>query len=245
MIKQEIINSVRNGVCAIGYLTVPLEKYERNLLSPYFKIIGTGFLVRETTVMTNRHVIEGLSEYQADIGFPDSQFFLSFNIPSENASLRVTPRMIQQFAALPDESLDVGFLKFNIVYKKHFKDISPLNIVTSSELKVTEEVAVCGYPYGTLMLKKNSKIYRWGPVIQRGFISAISPFDTTDAPDEILLDVRTADGMSGAPIFRPSNGEVIGIHYAGWEATTALGLPLTQKKLSDWLSIYDANCDQQ
>lgn len=245
MIETEIINSVRNGVCAIGYLTVPLKEYEKNLLSPYFKIVGTGFLVRKTTVMTNRHVIEGLSKYQTDIGFPDSQFFLSFIVPGESTTLRVTPRMIQQFAALPDESIDVGFLKFNIVYKKHFQNISPLNIVTSPKLKVTEEVAICGYPYGTSMLAKNFKIYRWGPVIQRGSISAISPFDNTDAPDEILLDVRTANGMSGAPIFRPSNGEVIGIHYAGWEATTALGLPLTQDKLSDWLSIYDAKYNQQ
>jgi len=127
------------------------------------------------------------------------------------------------------------------VHEAHFQHISPLEISASPELRVTEEVAVCGYPYGTAMLKKNAEVYRWGPVIQRGFISAISPFDTTDAPDEILLDVRTASGMSGAPIFRPLNGEVIGIHHSGWEATTALGLPLTQDKLSAWLGWHDQN----
>jgi hypothetical protein len=45
--------------------------------------------------------------------------------------------------------------------------------------------------------------------------------------------------MSGAPIFRPSNGEVIAIHYAGWEATTALGLPLTQSDVDNWLVLFD------
>lgn len=240
MIESSIISRVRNGVCAVGYLTVPLEEYERNTQSPFFKVVGTGFLVRETTVMTNRHVIEGLFRCQADIGFPNSQFFLSFVVPSENSKLQVTIRMIRHFTTLTDESLDVGFLSFNIVQQEHFQDIAPLKIATYTDLKVSEEVAICGYPYGTSMLVIKSKVYRWGPVIQRGFISALSPFDTTDDPNEILLDVRTAGGMSGAPIFKPANGEGIGIHHAGWEATTALGLPLTQDRVSDWLNSYDS-----
>jgi hypothetical protein len=90
------------------------------------------------------------------------------------------------------------------------------------------------------MLTKSAKVYRWRPVVQRGFISAISPFDTTTEPDEILLDVRTTNGMSGAPIFRPSNGEVIGIHHSGWDdKTTALGLPLTKQNVNAWLDLYD------
>ncbi len=224
MIDPKVINSVRNGVCAVGYLTVPLKEYQSNIQSPYFQVVGTGFLVRETTVITNRHVIQGLIDEQANLGFPYSQFFLSFVAPDEEANLQVTIRMIRHFAALNDEALDVGFLEFEVVNKTHFQHISPLDICSSPKLRVTEEVAVCGYPYGTAMLKKNAKVYRWGPVIQHGFISAISPFDTTDEPDEILLDVRTANGMSGAPIFRPSNGKVIGIHHSGWEATTALVL---------------------
>jgi hypothetical protein len=147
--------------------------------------------------------------------------------------------MIRRFGALANEELDVGFLEFKVVTEEHFRDISPLDIVSSFDLHVSDEIAVCGYPYGTSMLKKGAKVYRWGPVIQRGFISAISPFDTTTEPNELLLDVRIADGMSGAPIFKPSNGEVIGILHSSWEATTALGLPFTKKNISDWLDLYD------
>lgn len=239
MIETKILNRVRNGVCAVGYLSVPLAEYLRNTSSPYFQVIGTGFLVRQTTVMTNRHVIEGLLEEQANLGFPDSQFFLSFVAPGGAAKLQVTVRMIQRFGAISPPSLDVGFLEFNIVHKEHFRDIAPLDIATSPTLTVTEEIAVCGYPYGNAMLKKNSRIYRWGPVIQQGHVSSLSPFDTTSEPDEILLDVRTAGGMSGAPIFRPSSGEVVGIHHSGWEATTALGLPLTHDKVFEWLNMFD------
>lgn len=45
--------------------------------------------------------------------------------------------------------------------------------------------------------------------------------------EEILLDVRTAGGMSGAPIFRLETGDVTGVHYAGIEATTTFGIPVT------------------
>jgi hypothetical protein len=239
MIDPKVISGVRNGVCAVGYLTVPLEEYKRNIQSPFFQVVGTGFLVRETTVITNRHVIQGLFEHQANFGFPSSQFFLLFVAPRESPQPQITIRMIRRFGALANEELDVGFLEFKVVTEAHFRDISPLDIVSSFDLHVSEEIAVCGYPYGTSMLKKNSKVYRWGPVIQRGFISAISPFDTATEPDEILLDVRTAGGMSGAPIFRPSNGEVIGIHHSVWEATTALGLPLTKQNVDAWLNLYD------
>lgn len=236
-LKKKVIRKITNGVCAVGYLSVPLAQYEKDPRSPFFHVVGTGFLVRDTTAITNRHVIEALFDSQLSLGFPSSQFFLSFVVPDGKGSFRNTVRMIRHFAAL--DTLDIGFVEFHIVFQEHFKDISPLQIASTKAFRLTEEISVCGYPYGTAMLKRGHKIYRWGPVFQQGSISAISPFDGATDPDEILLDVRTAGGMSGAPIFRPSNAEVIGIHYAGWEATTALGLPLTQIDVNAWLALYD------
>jgi len=239
MIDPKVISRVRNGVCAVGYLTVPLEEYKRNIRSPFFQVVGTGFLIRKTTVITNRHVIQGLFDEQAIFGFPSSQFFLLFVAPQDISQPQITIRMIRDFGTLDNEEYDVGFLEFKVVTEEHFRDISPLEVASSYDLHVSDEIAVCGYPYGTAMLTKSAKVYRWRPVVQRGFISAISPFDTTTEPDEILLDVRTTNGMSGAPIFRPSNGEVIGIHHSGWEYTTALGLPLKKQNVNAWLDLYD------
>jgi hypothetical protein len=238
MIEKEIIQKITNGVCAIGYLSVPLSEYQKDPRSPFFHVIGTGFLVRQTTVITNRHVIEGLFEEQSHYGFPSTQFFLSFIIPDGKGSFRNTLRMIRHFVTL--DAIDIGFVELKIVFEEHFKNIHPLNISTVFDFSLTEEIAVCGYPYGTSMLKRGSQLYRWGPVFQQGSISAISPFVGATNPDEILLDVRTAGGMSGAPIFKPANGEVIGIHYAKWEATTAFGLPLIQSFVDNWLEQYYA-----
>lgn len=240
MISPEVLASVRNGICAVGYLSVPLVEYQHKAELPLFQVVGTGFLVRETTVITNRHVIEALIERQAELCFPSSQLFLSFVVPDPSGQLRITVRMIRHSGVLTDESIDVGFVEFRVVNQLHFEGIAPLQVAASLNLRVSEEVAVFGYPYGTAMLQKGGKIYRWGPVVQQGWISGISPFETSATPDEILLDVRTAGGMSGAPIFRPSSGEVIGIHHSGWEGTTALGQPINQTLLAGWLAEYDA-----
>ena len=46
--ESEVYESVRNSVAAIGFAADP-----RNLM-----IVGTGFLVSPTTLVTNRHVIK-------------------------------------------------------------------------------------------------------------------------------------------------------------------------------------------
>ncbi len=91
-----------------------------------------------------------------------------------------------------------------------------------------------------LQKKDGSRVYRWGPVLQQGYISAVSPFEKANPPNEILLDARIAGGMSGAPVFRPSDGTVIGIVYEAWEATTALALPLDTQIVQNFLQQYDS-----
>ena len=239
MIDQDILNKLRNGVCAIGYLSVERSKYLQDPTSPYFKVVGTGFLIRDTTIMTNRHVLEAVFDAQAEFGFSDNQRALIFVAPQKGSGLQVIIRVIMKLTAISEPEIDVGFIEFNRGPEKHFRNIKPLCIQGDWQLKVTESIAICGYPYGHAMLQRDKKVYRWGPVVQQGYISAISPFDTSTTPNEILLDIRVAGGMSGAPIFRPFDGKVIGILHSVWEATTALGLPLTTDIIKDWLSRYD------
>lgn len=240
MIDQDIYRSVRNAVCAIGYLTKPLEIYRENLDSDIFQVIGTGFLVEGPLIITNRHVIGGLFDKKITYLIPKTQLFIQFVAPHENSTLQLVPRMIREVSYLESPKLDIGFIKYKVVEEKHFKSIKPISIVKEWDLKVSERIAVCGYPYGTY-LQSSTHAFRWGPVVQQGHISALSPFDTAELPEEILLDVRTAVGMSGAPIFRPSNDEVIGIHYAGIEATTAFGIPLTQNMIDEGLRQFEKN----
>jgi hypothetical protein len=145
MLQDEIINKARNGVCAIGYLSVPLTAYLGDVTKPYFKVIGTGFLVRQTTAITNRHVIQGLLAEQADLGFPDSQLFISFVALDEQQNLQLTLRMARGFVAHEELNIDVGFIEFKLEPAEQFRNIEPLLIVDKWDLRITEEVVVCGY----------------------------------------------------------------------------------------------------
>ena len=240
MLSNSIYESVRNGVCAVGFLTEPLPNYVQNLDKPIFQAIGTGFLVKDTMVLTNRHVIGALMEAKITYRVPDKQLFIQFVVPHQSSKLQIVARMIREVSFLDDPKLDLGFVKYATVHAEHFTAIHPLKLAARSALHPTQPIAVCGYPYGTSMLVR--ELYqRWGPVVQQGHISAISPFDTASAPDEILLDVRTAEGMSGAPVFQPEDGTVVAVHYAGIEATTAFGIPITQASVDEALNLYDKN----
>ena len=242
MILEDVLTRVRNGTCAIGYITVPLDSYTSDPLKPFFKVVGTGFVVRSTSVITNRHVVEALAQAKAEFGFPDEQRILVFVAPDEPSGFRVIIRTIRRVGVVAHPDLDVAFVEFQREPEPQFTGIHGLEVSKGWNTKVTEAVALCGYPYGHAMLQRRGRVYRWGPIIQQGHVSAISPFDTFDPsgiPDEVLLDVRVAGGMSGAPIFRPHDGLVVGILHSGWEATTALGLPLTDSVVKKWLAEYD------
>jgi len=191
--------------------------------------------------MTNRHVIEALLHYQADLGFPDDKRILLFGAPHGQSSWMVGVTYIKQLGVVVNEEYDVGLIDFVKRPEPEFQALQPLSFHADFDYQVTQAIGLCGYPYGHSMLQRDGKVYLWGPVVQQGFISAISPFDTTTRPDELLLDVRVAVGMSGAPIFRPTDGMVIGIVHSGWEATTALGLPLTISVVESWLKKHDSD----
>lgn len=245
MLEQRIVELFHNSVCAIGYLPVPLKIWRQDPASKPLKIIGSGFLVRETTVITNRHVIRDLLKAAEAEGIPDNQLFLSFIAPSEGSNIIGAVRMIRRRVGIQGTNEDVGFIEFKREPVEHFCNIHPLTIATSRRLALTEEIYVCGYAHGNTLTEKDGEVYRWGPVIQHGYISGLSPYGKTESPDEILLDVRTAKGMSGSPVFRPETGEVIGIHNAAIASagvsTTSFAIPLVRDVVIKWLRNFDVS----
>ena len=178
----DALRQVRNSVAAVGYLSVPLTEYATDPTRPFFKAVGSGFLVRPTTVATNRHVIDELLRRQADLGFPDDQRRLLFVYPGPSNTWLTSFCRIQRFSAIDSPELDVGFCDFRRRPEKDFEQVMPPDIRTDEKLLIGDPVAVCGYPYGDAMLHRDGKVYRWGPVVQRGYISALSPYDTAQEP---------------------------------------------------------------
>jgi S1-C subfamily serine protease len=239
-----LVDRIHNSVCAIGYLPIPLKEWKAKAASHPFKVVGSGFLVRATTVMTNRHVIRDLLVAAEADYIPDDQLFISFIAPIGHGKVLNTVRMVRRRVGILGTDADIGFIEFKREPAEHFEHIHPLAIDETGELQVTEEVYVCGYPHGNRLMEKDGEIYRLGPVMQHGYISGLSPFGRATHPDEILLDVRTARGMSGSPVFRPGTGAVIGIHNEAigssvGVSTTAFAIPLRRAPVIDWLSKFD------
>ena len=236
-----VLERIRSGICAVGYITVKPEEYVKNFSGPWFKVVGTGFLVREGTVMTNRHVILALGEAQKEFGFPEDQKCVQFVHSIGESRWSQAFRKLSFYGVSARDDLDVGFIDFKAddALKAGCR---PLVLGDLSSVVLGEAVGTCGYPYGAAMFQRGpgGKIYRFGPVLQQGWISGIAPFDDRGRRiDELLLDIRVAGGMSGSPVFRPNDGVVIGMVYASWEATTAVAVPVDGKRVDQWLRLHD------
>jgi len=246
VLDQDLVDRLHNGVCAIGYLPIPLKEWRKKASSHPFKVIGSGFLVRETTIMTNRHVIRDLLEFSDADYIPEDQLFVSFIASINDRRVLNTVRMVRRRVGIHGTDADVGFIEFKREPAEHFVNILPLTIDELGDLNVTDEIYICGYPHGNRLLEKDGEIHRLGPVIQHGHISGLSPFSQAKHPEEILLDVRTARGMSGSPVFRPDTESVVGIHNeaigsGGGVSTTSFAIPLRRDVVFDWLQKFDAS----
>ena len=249
MTSQEILKRARNATCAVGVFVKPMLEHRKDPIAPDFRIVGTGFLVHDTVVMTNRHVLEDLYELEDKKGIPKDQFYVSFVYPrkGQEPNWQLTYSPIRYSGIAEQHGIDIGLIEIS----RHdtqpdFKQCMPLNFGDLSDIYIGAPVAMWGYPTGTDLLqpslglgaKTEEKLCRIGPVLQQGFISAGTPFEVEPGTNELLLDIRTYNGMSGSAVFLPHSGTVIGIHYKGNKVTTSVALPLDTNTVSGLLKNY-------
>lgn len=108
------VMNIRHSVCAIEFQKSSDEELRKDPLRPHFEIMGTGFLIRDTTVITNRHVIEDLMQKKKARRYGHHQLKLMFVYPP-----RSYPGILSNFCGveklsiIEDEGVDIGFVDFN------------------------------------------------------------------------------------------------------------------------------------
>jgi V8-like Glu-specific endopeptidase len=260
VIDPAILQRLRHGVCAVGYLHEPLADARPHSVAGWFTVVGSGFLVRKETVITNRHVLDNLESETKRQGIPETQRFLLFVVVRAGRvyvgskpgtvvardEVRITPRQVRRGYSLRCRDVDIALVEFAEVQPEHFASIEPVELDDPRSMRVSEPIAVYGYPHGNTLLEKDGRVHRWGPVLQQGWISGIAPWEGLAVPEEFLLDVRTADGISGSPVFRPSTGKVCGVLHSeptkkrdDAVTTTAFAQPLSRDLLATWLAELD------
>ena len=200
-----------------------------------YESLGTGFLVGDSFVLTNRHVAQPwLADERAQ---------------SLNSSVPGQPRLKKLMAFFPDQAQPV-VLKFKQAAQREDlavctfdpRDVAaeipvlPLEKDTDT-VAVGKTVVTMGYPSGPdrllALLDENEARgvqARYGGSLEAllGYLAQtkhIQPLTTQGSITDldarsIVYDARTAEGGSGAPLFGPS-GRVIGISFGVLPQNTA------------------------
>lgn len=225
-LKQEqampslVLHRYRNSICYIfGIYQVGFPHQSPTQRT---RISGSGFLVADGLIATNRHVAEPW------YGDPDSDALVEKGatakleklvayFPGSPAPVSLTP------AALSSDG-DLAVVRMNTPAPF---DIQALPLA-SEKPNPGELVAVVGYPMGVLgmMAKAPTPVYArlafrhddQGAASELAALSLIRPSATCGhlgdvVGDKLIYDAPTAHGASGGPVFN-SRGEVIGVNAA-------------------------------
>lgn len=213
-----VLNRYRNSICYIFGIYEVGYPHQRALQRT--RISGTGFVVADGLIATNRHVAEPW------YGDPDSDALI------EKGATPHLEKLVAYFPASPEPiSLTPAVLSeggdLAVVHMDEAVATQPLPLA-SERPNPGELVAVVGYPMGVLgmMAKAPTPVYArlayrrddQGTASELAALSLIRPSATCGhlgdvVGDKLIYDAPTAHGASGGPVFN-SRGEVIGVNAA-------------------------------
>ncbi len=216
-----VLNRYRNSICYIfGVYRVGFPNQQPALR---VRVSGTGFVVANGLLATNRHVAEPWYEdAEADAlirrgATPQLEKLLAF-FPGMPDAINVTPVV---FSAHGDLAV------LQVQNAPAVDKLTPLPLAAAPS-HPGELVAVIGYPMGVLgmVAKSPTAVYDrlayrhddMGAANELAALSLIRPSATCGhlgdvVGDKLIYDAPTAHGGSGGPVFN-SHGEVIGVNSA-------------------------------
>jgi S1-C subfamily serine protease len=215
-----VLNRYRNSICYIFGIYDVGFPHQQPLQRT--RISGTGFVVADQLIATNRHVAEPW------YGDPDSDALIA-----KGASARLE-KLVAYFPGSPAPVTlkPAALASDGDLAVVRLEETPPLGLqplpLANEKPNPGELVAVVGYPMGVLgmMAKAPTPVYArlafrhddQGTASELAALSLIRPSATCGhlgdvVGDKLIYDAPTAHGASGGPVFN-SRGEVVGVNAA-------------------------------
>ena len=207
-ILDEVRNSVEKACKSVGRI---------NIDHPSLDFVGTGFLVADNVIMTNRHVAELFCQSRGN-GFwtfeqeyqPCVDYFHEWGTPNR-ARFGIT----ELIAVHDDKRIDLAL--FRVARESLDDAIMPTPLAVATEYDAAakgRKVYTIGYPYSRdgdpeILRRIFGDIYGY---------KRLQPGEILDVHGEehlLLHDCSTLGGNSGSCVIDLETGQVIGLHFGG------------------------------
>jgi endonuclease G len=166
---------------------------------------GTGFLVADGLLATNRHVLAAITSGSEALGAGVARVVFKQEVDSTNPPEHIVD--IDGVAAVHPK-LDMVLLRLRKLGR-------PLVAVSSANASAESKVVVIGYPADD---PANNPLFLSGVFaaqfgVKRAALGEV--LDGTESPT-LFHDCSTTQGNSGSPVFDVNSGAAVGIHRAGF-----------------------------
>ena len=228
--------STATSTTSIGDWSSTVEKVEEavyalvfstwNSNSSYFIFTGTGFSVDEGVIVTNGHVIDGLTELSDEVESSWGYEWVAIqNITTTIGESDILP--VQLYAVHSGWNGNVNSPDVGIVWVDETLTDQHLDVASRSQamaLKVGDPIGTIGFPGELQDFGGRIRLENIFPIatFKNGTVSALRPKDETvdfEIPDDTYIvqhSFDTTGGTSGSPIF-DKNGRVVAVNNASMQ----------------------------
>ena len=207
-----------------------------DLIGAQLDWVGTGWLVAENIIVTNRHVAREFAERKGD-GFAfktglrdqmgaDVDFLQEIDNPEKFVFKLVRPLHIEE-----PPGPDVAFFEIEMV-SGDARLARPIDLATT--IAATQQVATIGYPAYDSRIPEPDLMERiYGKVYNK---KRLAPGSVTRLEEALLWhNCTTLGGNSGSVVFDLNSGQALGLHFSGSFLVTnyAVRADVVKKLLDD------------
>jgi len=213
--SPELIKQIKPAIVAIGHHET---KDDGQVV---IHVRASGFNIRPSgLVVTCSHVIESYADEEdpvlGETKVADGRIvrgelrlrpviFFFFPMKSDEWGLVVK----EPYSVWGDEKMDIAFIS---LLPGEFRPDSPqypcLELCSETQHE-GEEIGIAGFPYGDILFRSLGSVT---PTFHFGRVSAVLPYySASKEPESYQLDISSNEGNSGGPVFRMSDGKVIGV----------------------------------